>query len=189
MELMKIEDLRLTKTLFDCIMDQVQSNFSEENIIKGFENAGFSHEDYWAQYPLGRSQLFEEIEQYLDKMLTLPSDLENASLSKKVKWLTAERIKIAQNYKESLISIYSYFNKPHRMHIKIKAMIKSVMNIWIICADFDESFSYYSKRAILMLIYKRGLSKALSDKNWEEFLEKAFNHVSKIGKIKSRFNR
>lgn len=182
MQLQQIKQ-KLTPALFEKIMKFSQQGFTEENMIRAFEENGQPFEYFWTHFPLGLEELFLEIEIFLDNIaLKLLQSEPQITVQNALRI----RLEIAQKYKEAIFEIYAYMKKPSNYTSLLKARDNTIKKIWNFVKIDDFGLVYYSKRLSLNIIYAHAMHSLLNNKNWEEKLQRSFSVVRKLNKVRER---
>jgi rpsU-divergently transcribed protein len=182
---LKIEDPKINTLEFENLTFFLKSGFKEDNIIAAFEQSGHNAEYYWANFPLGLNQIFEEMENYLDHQTSI-QEFEEKGVSKLIYNYVHFRLSLLNQYSHSFKEIYKFYKNPLRISKVIKANLKSVNLIWNLVEETGSDFSFYTKRATLLLIYKVALKALLMGKDWESVLKYEFKLLGKFHKTKAK---
>ena len=130
--------------------------------------------------------LNNNLEEYCKKInfLKLP-------LHKRIKKILLKKIHLINKDKIFYKKVYFNILIPRKKNILLKQLYNSVDQIWHIAGDTSTDFNFYSKRIILSGIYFRLMMSFFNNNNIrkvEQLLDNSLRKVSKIPKIKARFN-
>ena len=182
---LKIEDPKLNKSEFENLSVILESGFTEDNVILAFEQSRHRFEYYWANFPLGLVQIFQEMENYLDFQLS-NHEFDEDSVSKLVYNYVHLRLSLIDQHSKAFKEIYKFFRNPFRISKALKANIQTVSLIWNLVEETNSDFSFYTKRATLLMIYKVALKALLMGKDWESVLKYEFKLLGKFHKAKKK---
>lgn len=137
------------------------------------------------------------IQLYLDNINTKMTDeskkmdLIRLKVHERIRELSILRFKIMEKEKELSRKTFIHLLLPTKYNFSIKNIYKSVDQIWYLAGDNSTDFNFYSKRVILASIYFVTLMHFINNNNFDEtkrILNEQLKNVSKIPKIKERFN-
>ncbi len=156
----------------------------------------FRREVILALFPKGYKSILEFYLSILNDRMTKASQKINLSRMKtheRVKEIILLRLKMNKKDKKLLKKTMFTLMLPQHSKIATLSLYNIVDQIWFIAGDKSTDFNFYTKRAILALIYSSTIFYWLNnDKDFNQtknFLNKQLEKVSIIPKIKKKLNK
>tara|TARA_Y100000994_G_scaffold207401_1_gene179915 strand:- start:411 stop:1040 length:630 start_codon:yes stop_codon:yes gene_type:complete len=117
-------------------------------------------------------------------------DLIRMKTSDRVCQIIKKRFEINQKEKKIIKKTLLYLTLPQNSKLAANSLYKTVDNIWYIAGDNSTDFNFYTKRAILSVIYTSTIFYWIfRDKDLdqtEKFLKNQLSKLSKVPKIKEK---
>tara|TARA_Y100000996_G_scaffold260585_1_gene205125 strand:+ start:137 stop:766 length:630 start_codon:yes stop_codon:yes gene_type:complete len=117
-------------------------------------------------------------------------DLIRMKTSDRVCQIIKKRFEINQKEKKIIKKTLLYLTLPKNSKLAANSLYKTVDNIWYIAGDNSTDFNFYTKRAILSVIYTSTIFYWIfRDKDLdqtEKFLKNQLSKLSKVPKIKEK---
>ncbi len=117
-------------------------------------------------------------------------DLIRMKTSDRVCQIIKKRFEINQKEKKIIKKTLFYLTLPQNSKLATNSLYKTVDNIWYIAGDNSTDFNFYTKRAILSVIYTSTIFYWIfRDKDLdqtEKFLKNQLSKLSKVPKIKEK---
>ena len=145
-------------------------------------------------FPEGRSDLIQFILDELNKNLEeycKKIDLIRLPVHKRIRKILLSKIYIMDKEKKFYKKIFLSLLIPKKNFSLPIKLYKSVDQIWFIAGDTSVDFNFYTKRLILAGIYSRVIFFFFNNNNQtllEDLLDSSLKRVSKIPKLKAKFN-
>jgi len=131
-------------------------------------------------------QLNIDLENYCKKL-----DLIRLPVHKRIRKILLSKIYIMDKEKKFYKKIFLSLLIPKKKFSFPVKLYKSVDQIWFIAGDTSVDFNFYTKRLILAGIYSRVIFFFFNNNNQtllEDLLDSSLKRVSKIPKLKAKFN-
>ena len=168
----------LTSNTFKNISKKYDLNIDEINLLfPGGKND-------FLQFVL--EQLNIDLENYCKKL-----DLLRLPVHKRIRKILLSKIYIMDKEKKFYKKIFLNLLIPKKKFSLPIKLYKSVDQIWFIAGDTSVDFNFYTKRLILAGIYSRVIFFFFNNNNQtllEDLLDSSLKRVSKIPKLKTKFN-
>lgn len=153
-------------------------------------DAGFDENDAALLFPGGINEFLEGFSAYLDHQITKDESIKGTT--KTIHSLLWQRITGPQISKDSLKKILRYLSRPTNLPLATKLSGNTADHIWKLAGDRSVDMNYYSKRALLMPIYVRGLRFYAHDRSdgyvkTDEKITDLLANVLKIASVKKIF--
>ena len=168
----------LTSNTFKNISKKYDLNIDEMNLL--FPDG----KNDFLQFVL--EQLNIDLENYCKKL-----DLIRLPLHKRIRKILLSKIYIMDKEKKFYKKIFLSLLIPKKNFSLPIKLYKSVDQIWFIAGDTSVDFNFYTKRLILAGIYSRVIFFFFNNNNQtllEDLLDSSLKRVSKIPKLKAKFN-
>ena len=148
---------------------------------------------YSILFPKGISEMMASLSDYLDQKILLANKQEKTnqkSIRGKIRLALELRIIDSTSLKAQR-KIASYFSKIENLDINLKASLKTCNIIWQYAGDQSTDFNYYTKRALLLTVYKRALNFYLKDNSKDyvqtrKFIQNALDNIVNIASLKGK---
>jgi ubiquinone biosynthesis protein COQ9 len=161
------------------------------------EEEGLERSYSWRLFPRGPIDAVEFWSQSLDKEmlkhLPPPSELRT---TEKITLATKKRISLLTSHKEAARKTARFLAKPQNAGDATRLLYNTVSEIWYYAGDTSTDYNFYTKRALLAIVYSSTLLYWLKDdsedheKSWI-FLNRRIDNVLKIPlitqKVKNTF--
>jgi ubiquinone biosynthesis protein COQ9 len=118
----------------------------------------------------------------------LPNLADEPSMTVRVKQLTQARLMMLAEQPEAFRRGLAVMSVPGR-HGELLGIYREMANfIWLAAGDRSADMSYHTKRMLLGYILKTTSLRLSSqpDGDWQEFMERRFSEVMRVGKLASR---
>ncbi len=163
----------------DIIKDLVINGVDKSELVLFFQN------DYKKLLQFCLNELNKSHETKIKKIKLI-----NFSISKRIKKILLERLKIINADKIFYKKTFNHLLLPQNSKIMKKNLYKSVDNMWYLAGDNSTDFNFYTKRFFLSIIYTNSLI-ILFNKGIEQSetsVEQNLKRIAKIPKLKERFS-
>lgn len=148
---------------------------------------------YSILFPTGISEIMTNLSDYLDQKVLLTDNQEKAnqkSIRGKIKSALELRIIDSTSLKAQR-KIVSYFSEIKNLDLNLKASLKTCNIIWQYAGDESTDFNYYTKRGLLLTVYKRAINFYLKDNSKDytqtrQFIQNALDNIVNIASLKGK---
>ena len=172
----------------------VRGGWSDEVLNKVVKSTNFNIDEVNILFPNGYKDLIEIYLEEINKKMTIQSnktEMIRLRTHERIKKLLIIRLNIFHKEKQLISKTFYHLLLPFNYSLSFKNLYKTVDQIWYLAGDNSTDFNFYSKRGILASIYTNVMFHFLNNKNLDDtiiFLDKQIKQVSKITKIKNKFN-
>ena len=172
----------------------VKYGWNENLFNKVAKNSKFESAFILTLFPEGYISL---VQLYLDEINTKMTqeskklNLIRLKVHERIRELCILRLKIMVIEKKLISKTFFHLLLPNNFKFCLKNLYKTVDQIWYLAGDSSTDFNFYTKRMILASIYLNTIVHFINNNNLDEtinFLINQLKKVSKIPKIKNRFN-
>jgi ubiquinone biosynthesis protein COQ9 len=158
----------------------IDAGSTEEEAIKLFGDNPLTMIEYYSH------MLDRQMTESISKM-----DLSSMKIREKIATCVFTRLQLMGPYRESAQKAAVLLSLPLNAPLGTRLMYKTVDEIWILCGDNATDFNFYTKRALLSMVYSSTLLYWFRDMsvdfaNTREFLNRRIENVMSIPKIKSQ---
>lgn len=184
----KREDMKesiLKRALFHVPFD----GWTKSVLEQAAEEEGLDKSYSWRLFPRGPIDAIELWSQNLDKEMLnhLPSP-DELRTTEKITLATKKRISLLTSHKETARKTARFLAKPQNVSDATRLLYNTVSEIWYYAGDTSTDYNFYTKRALLTIVYSSTLLYWLKDdsedheKSWI-FLKRRIDNVLKIPTI------
>ncbi len=162
-------------------------DISEATLLEVEEKLGFAPFYHTLLFPDGLKQIVSLVEERYDDEMGEKFNDKFRNMSLRIREKILELVMLRLNpLSHRFVELYS---KPQYYTLSVKNAWASASRIWILAGDESTDFNYYTKRSLLLSIYKPALSYYSKDtsegfSNTREFVDKRIDKVMQIVKIK-----
>lgn len=152
-------DAELSNRLMQQLLQNVaESGWTIESLLKALNKLGLPDVD--AQLiargdPLNLIQLFDDWihEQVIE--LVDPENYKQLKVHEKIQCLLSLKFKTMHPHRNAIQKGVYLFKNPSAVQKSLELLLKTVSKMWYEAGDQSTDFNYYTKRAILFLVYMR----------------------------------
>jgi len=166
-----------------------------ENLFDNIANEStHTYEEMHALFPEGYLSIIQMYLEEIDEAMTKESEKINLirlKIHERIRELCILRLNIMAKEKDLISKTFLHLLLPNNYKFSSKNLYRTVDQIWFLAGDNSTDFNFYSKRAILALIYTSTMIHFINNDNMDEtlsVLNKLLKRVSKIPKIKSNIS-
>jgi ubiquinone biosynthesis protein COQ9 len=165
--------------------------WGEAALIAGAVDLGYDAVAVHTAFPRGaidaislHSRLADQ--SMVDAFLSLPERLEKVHL--RIRALVLLRLEIAQPHKDAVRRALSLLAMPANAKLSAKLLYETVDSMWRVAGQRDTSFSFYTKRGSLAMVYSSTVLAWLADNSGNldgtvDFLDRRLADIARIPKI------
>ncbi len=164
-----------------------------KNLLKKLINSQIKSSDLTYFFPNGYIDILELSLNELNKSLENKIgkiNIINFPMSKRIKKILTTRLEILNGEKNFYRKTFNHLLLPQNNKLMKKNLYSSVNGMWYLAGDNSTDFSFYTKRAILTVIYTNALfiffNKDIEKANLN--IDQNLKRISKIPKLKERFS-
>jgi ubiquinone biosynthesis protein COQ9 len=165
--------------------------------IKSLQQAITDETDLMLLFPGGTPDLIETSCDLADRQMeedAAAADFEGLGLTKRVRAVIALRLDRQRPNRDAIRRAIAVLAIPTLAPLSARITAHTVDSIWFAAGDRSADFSWYTKRAILAVVYAGTLLFWLRDYGENdaatlEFLDRRLQGVGNIGKVKARIER
>jgi ubiquinone biosynthesis protein COQ9 len=122
------------------------------------------------------------------------ADVTGLGLTKRVRLAMALRLQRQRPHRDAIRRAVSVLILPQNAALSLRTTSRTVDSIWHAAGDSSADFSWYTKRALLAVIYRATLLYWLRDYSEDdsatlEFLDRRLAGIGRIGKLRARMER
>jgi ubiquinone biosynthesis protein COQ9 len=165
--------------------------------IKSLQQAIMDETDLTLLFPGGTPDLIEASCDLADRQMeedAAVADFGGLGLTKRVRAVIALRLDRQRTNRDAIRRAIAVLMIPTLAPLSARITARTVDSIWFAAGDLSADFSWYTKRAILAVVYGSTLLFWLRDYSEDdsatlEFLDRRLQGVGRIGKAKARIER
>jgi ubiquinone biosynthesis protein COQ9 len=161
----------------------------------GVRDAGMPADEADLLFPLGTVDMIETFCDLADRrMAEAAASLPETKLSARVRAVIALRLEQNRPYKEAIRRALAVLALPGNATAAAGCTARTVDAIWYAAGDRSADFSWYTKRAILAVVYSATVLYWLRDTSEDDaatlaFLDRRLAGVGRIGRLRGRVDR
>jgi ubiquinone biosynthesis protein COQ9 len=162
-------------------------------VRRGLASIGAAADDAALLFPGGSGDMIEAFCDWSDRQMEQPaSSLDPASpLHKRVRAVISLRLQQNRPHKEAIRRALAHLALPGNARLSAVMTARTVDAIWHAAGDRTADFSWYTKRAILAVVWTATLFYWLRDNGEDEaatlaFLDRRLAGVGRIGSVRRR---
>jgi len=169
--------------------------WSKRALRAGIVSAGMPADEADLLFPLGTVDMIETFSDLADRrMEAAAADLPDMRVSAKVRAVIALRLEQNRPYKEAIRRAIAVLSLPRNAWAAAGCSARTIDAIWHAAGDRSTDFSWYTKRAILTVVYSATILFWLRDASTDDaatlaFLDRRLAGVGRIGGIRRRAAR
>ena len=165
--------------------------------IKSLQQAITDETDLTLLFPGGTPDLIEATCDLADRQMeedAAGADFGGQGLTKRVRAVIALRLDRQRTNRDAIRRAIAVLMIPTFAPLSVRITARTVDSIWFAAGDRSADFSWYTKRAILAVVYGATLLFWLRDYSADdsatlEFLDRRLKGVGSVGKAKARVER
>jgi ubiquinone biosynthesis protein COQ9 len=186
------EKLEKDTVLQQVIEESAFDGWNDKTLEKASEKAGFKENYCYILFPNGISDVVDSFQDAVSEhMLTeiANSDFKNLKIREKIESLVMARITYFDRNKHSIHQLVKYYATPFHKFQGAQHLAKAADTMWYAAGDKATDLNYYSKRALLSMVYSSSLLYWLGDDSKDSaetraFVKRRIEDVMKIEKAK-----
>ena len=161
----------------------------------GVASAGLPPDEADLLFPLGTVDMIETFCDVADRrMEEAAASLPETKVSARVRAVTALRLAQNRPHKEAIRRALAVLALPHNARRAAACTARTVDSIWHAAGDRSADFSWYTKRAILTVVYTTTVLYWLRDASEDDadtlaFLDRRLAGIGRIGRLRGRADR
>ena len=168
--------------------------WTETALRRGLASIGVAEDEAGLLFPGGATDMLEAFTDWADRRMEAEAarlDLAHRRLPERVRAIIALRLAQNRPYKEAIRRAVALLALPSNVALATRCTSRTIDAIWHAAGDRASDFSWYSKRAILTVVYAATLLYWLRDTDEEAaatlaFLDRRLAGVGRIGALRHR---
>ncbi|MFO0389060.1 MAG: COQ9 family protein [Alphaproteobacteria bacterium] len=172
----------------------VFDGWNQATLHKAAQDAGYKKTDVIRVFPQGAVDAVDVFLHLSDEAMAEALShyhLEGMKIREKITLAVKLRIEVHMQHREAVRRTIGFLALPHYSWLSLKALHRTVDNIWYAIGDASTDFNFYTKRMTLAGVYTSTLLCWLDDKSpgheqtWQ-FLDRRIADVMVIEKLKQK---
>lgn len=185
--------LELRRTLLEAAITHVPfEGWTDALLTRAAESAGVEGFAAKRAFPGGGAEMASAFAEYLHEAMLRELagvDASSMKIRDRIRYAVEIRLRVSEPYKEAVRRLLAFFALPTHAHLGLKALYRTVDDIWYWAGDRSTDYNFYSKRTLLAGVYTSTLLFWFNDDSagWEKtraFLARRIENVMQIQKTR-----
>jgi ubiquinone biosynthesis protein COQ9 len=173
------------KIMHEAIKNIVFDGISARTISKSCSNLNYDSNYGAIYFPQNERDLIKVFFEYINNQMSdklLQTDISKLKIREKIKQSIVIKLELLSKYKESVRVMINYSLMPNNLCFSLNNLWASSSEIWYIAGDKSTDYNYYSKRALLSIVYSATIMYWLNDESenfadTQDFLTRKIDNI------------